>query len=306
MKIKHKFAFFFLLSIAVILSAVLLEYAINSAIVNPKGIIALKERDLMIDATLLMLIVVIPVLIMTFCICLRYRASNKRASYEPYWDYNFLAEAVWWGFPCVIILVLSVLTWRSSHELDPFKPFATKDKPVRIQVVALQWKWLFIYPEQKIATVNYFQFPDMTPVNFEITADAPMNSFWIPQLGGQIYAMPGMRTKLHLMADEPGSYRGSSANLSGEGFAGMTFTAKSTTEEDFNTWVHSMQQSANHLDLEEYNKLAKPSQYNPEASYALKSDDLFDQILMKFQMPMKKEQGTEEKKNRLDDLRDKK
>lgn len=300
MKIKYKFAFFFLLSIAVILSAVLLEYAINSAIVNPKGIIALKERDLMIDATMLMLIVVIPVLIMTFCICLKYRASNKRSSYEPYWDYNFLAELVWWGFPCVIILVLSVLTWRSSHELDPFRPFATKDKPVRIQVIALQWKWLFIYPEQKIATVNYFQFPEMTPINFEITADAPMNSFWIPQLGGQIYAMPGMQTKLHLMADEPGSYKGSSANLSGEGFAGMTFTAKSITGEEFNSWVQAMQQSTHFLDLEEYSKLVKPSQYDPEASYSLKSDDLFNQILMKYRMPMKKEPGVEEK---TDDLK---
>lgn len=286
MKIKHKFTFFFLLSVALVLSAVLIEFAINSVMLNPKGIVGLKERDLMIDSTLLMLIVVVPVLLMTFFICLKYRASNKGTVYEPYWDYDFLAEAVWWGFPFVIILILSVITWRSSHALDPFKPLASPVKPVNIQVVALQWKWLFLYPEQKIATVNYFQAPEKTPMNFEITADAPMNSFWIPQLGGQIYAMPGMKTKLHLIADEVGDFRGSSANLSGEGFAGMTFTAKSSSQEDFDAWVDKVKASPQILGWEEYEALAKPSSNHPQANYQLKDAGLFGQILMKYMAPM--------------------
>ncbi len=153
-------------------------------------------------------------------------------------------------------------------------------------MVALQWKWLFIYPEQKIATVNFFHFPEQTPINFEITSDAPMNSLWIPQLGGQIYAMPGMRTKLHLIADEPGAFRGSSANLSGEGFAGMHFVATSSTQADFDEWVHSQKQKEKFLDRSSYKQLAKPSENNPEATYLLKDNDLFDQIIMKYMMPM--------------------
>lgn len=291
MKIEHRFAFLFLLSIAAILAIILYPYGVDSAVLDPKGMIALKERDLIYTATLLMLIIVVPVILLTFFICLKYRASNKDAKYDPYWDHNILAESIWWGFPCVIILALSIITWTSSHELDPYKSIVAADtKPLKIQVVALQWKWLFIYPEQKIASVNFFQFPEKTPLSFEITADAPMNSFWLPQLGGQIYAMPGMRSELHLIADALGIFRGSSANLSGEGFAGMTFTAKASSEEDFNQWVETVKQSSS-LGKEEYVLLAKPSQYDPVKNYALKDDDLFDQIIMKYMMPAKEDKG---------------
>lgn len=296
MKIKHKFTFAFLLFIALLLSAFLYHFGMNSAVLNPKGIIALEERNLMITAILLMLIVVIPVLLLTFFICLRYRATNKLATYRPDWDHSMLAEIIWWGFPCVIILILSVITWKSSHALDPFKPLTSAVKPITIQAVALDWKWLFIYPEQNIATVNYIQFPVNTPINFEITADAPMNSFWIPQLGGQIYAMPGMKTKLHLIADEVGSYRGSSANLSGEGFAGMYFMAKAVTQADFEAWLQSVKQAAAPLGLAEYRQLAAPSEYNPEASYLLKAADLYDQIVMKYMMPPQMQPGDPEAK----------
>jgi cytochrome o ubiquinol oxidase subunit 2 len=153
-------------------------------------------------------------------------------------------------------------------------------------VIALDWKWLFIYPEQRIATVNYVAFPEKTPVNFQITADAPMNSFWIPQLGGQIYAMPGMSTKLHLMADRTGEFRGSSANISGEGFAGMTFTAKSDTSAGFDRWVKSIKQSPNQLSLGTYDQLAKPSQDNPPMYYSLKEHNLYDIVVMKFMEPI--------------------
>jgi len=225
MKFKHKLALSFITLLLIALFIILLPYTINSDVNNPKGLIGLQERDQMYMATLLMLVVVIPVLILTFAICWRYRASNKSAEYDPNWHHDTLAESIWWGFPALIIILLCIGTWVSSNQLDPFKPLPSSQKPIRIQVVALQWKWLFIYPEHKIALLNYLQFPENTPLNFEITSDAPMNSFWIPALGGQIYAMPGMVTRLHLQALESGEFRGSSANLSGTGFAAMHFLA---------------------------------------------------------------------------------
>ena len=154
-----------------------------------------------------------------------------------------------------------------------------------IQVVALNWKWLFLYPEYGIATVNFVQFPENTPINFEITSDAPMNSFWIPQLGGQIYAMPAMRSKLHLIASEVGSFRGVSANISGRGFSGMNFTAKSSSEEDFNQWVKWVKKSPKRLDMDAYDQLLKPSEYHPVEYFLLMQGDLFDRILMKYMSP---------------------
>lgn len=285
MKIKHKFLFVFLLAITAALSIVLYKYGFDSAVLNPKGIIGLKQRDLMYIAISLMLIVVIPVFILLFAICVRYRSSNKEAKYMPEWDHDVLAECIWWGFPFLIIIFLSVLTWKSTYELDPYKPLQSSVKPLRIQVVALQWKWLFLYPDYQIASVNFFQFPEKTPLNFEITADAPMNSFWVPELGGQIYAMPGMNTQLHLIADDVGEFKGSSANLSGEGFASMIFTAKSSSHEAFNQWLESVQESSIFLTKEAYNILAQPSSYNPEVVYSLKDDTLYDQIIMKYMMP---------------------
>lgn len=283
---KIKFLLFILLFLAVLLGASLYLWSCNIPVLEPKGIIALKERNLLITATLLMLIIVIPVFILTFVIAWRYRASNKKATYSPDWDYNFIAEAIWWGLPCIIVAALSVLTWKTSHELDPFKPLDSNTKPLRIQVVALQWKWLFIYPDQNIATVNYLQFPEKTPLNFEITADSPMNSFWIPQLGGQIYAMPGMRTKLHLIADEVGNYNGSSANFSGTGFSGMQFKAVSSSQPEFEEWSRSIQQAPKSLNLQAYTQLAEPSINIPPMSYTLGKADLFDWIVMKYMMPM--------------------
>jgi cytochrome o ubiquinol oxidase subunit 2 len=252
-------------------------------VLNPQGIIGDKQRDLIVISTLLMLIVVIPVFLLTFWASWRYRAENKKATYSPHWWHSTLAEVIWWGIPCIIIVILGVITLKGSHELDPFKPLTdTKTKPIRIQAVALQWKWLFIYPEQNIATINYVQFPEKTPLNFEVTADAPMNSFWIPALGGQIYAMPGMKSKLHLMADGIGIYRGSSANLSGTGFSGMTFVAKSSSEEDFEKWVQTVKESSSSLNMDEYKQLVKPSQYDPAAFFVLEQEGLFDWIIMKY------------------------
>ncbi len=262
------------------------------AVLNPKGEIAAKQRKLLVDATYLMLIVVIPVYLMTFYFMWKYHHENRKADYAPEWDFNLMAEVIWWSIPFVIIIVLSVMTWKSSHELDPYKALVERGKkPLKIQVVALQWKWLFIYPEQNIATVNFIQIPENTPINFDITADAPMNSFWIPQLGGQIYAMPGMKTKLHLIAREKGLYRGSSANISGTGFASMVFTTKVTSEEDFETWVTKVQQSNKSLTHDEYNRLVKPSEHDAVSYYTLGKANLYEDIVMKYMMPMPEPQG---------------
>lgn len=255
------------------------------AVFEPAGTIAAKERNLMVFTLLLSVFVVVPVFVMTFFIVWRYRADaaeEKRREYRPDWDRNKLIESIWWGIPCLIILVLAVVTWRATHELDPYRPLSTSKKPLTVQVVALQWKWLFIYPEQNIATVNYLQIPEDTPINFEITSDAPMNSFWIPRLGGQVYAMEGMTSKLHLMADEPGMYTGSSANLSGKGFAGMDFTVRSSTERDFMNWVETAKQTRHHLTMTEYTKLAKPSEHNPHYYYSTVTSNLYGTIVNKF------------------------
>ena len=257
----------------------------NMPVLDPRGMIADKQRNLLIISSLIMLIVVVPTLILALVFAWRYREENKGAKYTPDWDHSHIAEIFWWGIPCLIIIGLSIMTWTSTHELNPFKPIESDKKPITIQVVALQWKWLFIYPEQGIATVNFVQFPEKTPINFEITADAPMNSFWIPALGGQIYAMPAMKTQLHLIASGVGTYRGVSANISGSGFAGMAFKAHSTTESDFEQWVASVERSRQPLGRSEYEELVKPSEYNPVASYVLKDPDLFHQIIMKY-MPM--------------------
>ncbi len=279
---KYKFPFFLLAALALVLIALVIHYREHIAVLSPKGFIALQERDLIILSTVLMLIVVMPVLVMAPLFAWRYHESNKDAEYKPDDAHSFFAEAVWWGFPLFIVILLSILTWQSSVELDPFRPLESENKPIRIQVVALQWKWLFLYPEQKIATLNFVQFPEKTPLNFEITADAPMNSFWIPQLGGQIYAMPGMETKLHLIADKPGTFRGSSANLSGEGFSSMHFESKALTQEDFDNWVKNAQGTPELLTKEVYQSLASPSQKNPPTTYQLKDENLFEDIVMKY------------------------
>jgi cytochrome o ubiquinol oxidase subunit 2 len=252
------------------------------AVLDPKGTIALQEKNLIVFALLLSLIVVIPVFALLFVFAWRYREGNDKAKYSPNLDHNVVAETIWWLVPTALISVLAVVAWNSSHSLDPYKPLVSSVAPVTIQVVALDWKWLFIYPQDHVATVNYVRIPDKTPVNFVITADAPMNSFWIPQLGGQIYAMPGMSTQLHLAADAPGSYNGSSANISGVGFSGMTFVAQSSSMSDYKTWLADAQRSPQRLTAYEYNQLAKPSQNNTVATYSDVVTGLYEGVLDKY------------------------
>ncbi|PCI93490.1 ubiquinol oxidase subunit II [Candidatus Aerophobetes bacterium] len=287
MKTKVTIIIVAILFLAILALCALFVGTHSVVVLDPKGMIADKQRRLIITAALLMLIVVVPVLIMVFVFVWRYGAQKDKAKYSPDWGHSNVAEAIWWGVPFMIITVLAIITWRTSHELNPFKPIESDKKPLEIQVVALQWKWLFIYPEQGIATVNFVQFPENTPLNFEITGDAPMNSFWIPQLGGQIYAMPSMRTKLHLIADTVGEFEGRSANLSGTGFAGMVFTAKSTTDEDFDSWVRTVKNSGRSMNRNVYDQLVEPSSYVPVMYYQLTDEDLFDQVVLKYSAPEK-------------------
>jgi cytochrome o ubiquinol oxidase subunit 2 len=282
---KYKAVSIGMLIIGLIILAAVYFHGHSPAVLNPKGIIASKERNLILVSVLLMLLVVIPVFIMTALIAWKYNDKKTSTAYAPDWDHDNVLEFFWWAIPGVIILILAVITWNSSHDLDPFKAIASDKKPITIQVVALQWKWLFIYPEQNIASLNIVQFPKLTPINFEVTADAPMNSFWIPQLGGQIYAMPGMSTQLHLMADSEGSYRGTSANISGRGFASMNFIAKSTSNDDFNNWVQLVKQTKNSLSISTYDNLAKPTQNDPLAYYSSSQNGLYDRIVMKYMYP---------------------
>ena len=257
-------------------------------VLDPKGPIGEQQRQLIIFAMALSLVVVLPVFFMLFWFAWKYREGNHDAKtkYQPDWDHNPVIEGIWWLIPSILIFILSIITWNSSHSLDPYRPLASKTKPLNVQVVALDWKWLFIYPDQGIATVNYVRVPVGTPVNFLITADAPMNSFWIPQLGGQIYAMPGMSTQLHLQADKMGSFHGGSANISGEGFSRMTFIAQATSKDDFNGWVKSVKHSPQNLTFGAYDSLAEPSIGNPPAYYASSEPNLYDIIVMKYMAPI--------------------
>ncbi len=258
----------------------------NLAVLNPKGPIAFQERKLIIKASLLSLIVVVPVFIMTFAFAWKYREGNKHAKYRPELDHHLGAEIAWWTIPSVIILVLSVIAWHSSHSLDPYNLISTNGvRPLKVQVVSLDWKWLFIYPDQKIASLNLLEIPVNTPINFEITSDAPMNSFWIPQLGSQIYSMPGMKTNLSLMADHDGDYHGSSANMSGAGFAEMNFIARTVRETEFSDWAKQVKKSHNVLSLSSYNVLAMPSQHNPVVYYKLADINLLNEVLNKYTQP---------------------
>jgi cytochrome o ubiquinol oxidase subunit II len=257
----------------------------NFAVLNPAGQVGRKERNLMIFTMALGLLVVLPVYVMTFLIAWRYREGNTKAKYSPELSGNRWAEGLWWGIPSVIILVLSVITWQSSHALDPFKPLASNKPPITVEVVALDWKWLFIYPQEGIASVNYVRFPVGTPVDFYITADAPMNSMWIPQLGSQIYAMPGMSTQLHLIADKAGDYAGSSANISGAGFADMRFTASASSQADYDSWVQLARSSSGTLDANAYHQLAKPSVSHTTPMYSSVANDLYSRVLLKYMVP---------------------
>jgi cytochrome o ubiquinol oxidase subunit 2 len=257
------------------------EFLSNLVLLNPQGAVGVAERGLMIQATLFMLIVAVPVFVLIFFFAWYYRAGNKKAKYTPDWAHSNMEELIWWAIPLEIVLVLGALTWSSTHALDPKRPLSDTP-PIVIEAVALDWKWLFIYPEQNIATINEVVFPAGTPIRFKITADAPMNSFWIPALGGQIYAMTGMVTELNLIADREGEFAGRSANYSGEGFAKMNFIAKAVVDEQFSDWIAGIRDSSPSLDEKMYQELRKPSTEPAPLYFSRFEPGLFDNIVMQF------------------------
>ena len=257
----------------------------NYQLLNPQGPIARHQRDLGLTVIFLILIVAAPTYVMTFLTAYKYREENKKAKHEPDRIPSKFTVAAWWLVPSLIIFIIATLIWKNTHALDPYKPLESGSSPITIQVISLQWKWLFIYPNEGIATINYIQFPEKTPVNFELTSDAPMNSFWIPSLGGQIYTMTGMTTKLHLLSDKVGQYPGLAAEISGKGFTGMKFIARASTKEEYDVWVQEAKDRENILDISEYERLVVPSENNKATIYSDVSDGLFKNVVMKYMAP---------------------
>jgi cytochrome o ubiquinol oxidase subunit 2 len=237
------------------------------ALMDPKGPIGAEERNIILLATGLMLIVVLPVIGMTFAFAWRYRSSNKKAPFTPDWEHSNAIEAVVWVVPCLIIVALGLVTWTSTHKLDPYRPIVAEKAPLEVEVVSLDWKWLFIYPDLKVASVNELAIPAGTPVHFRLTSGSVMNTFFVPQLGSQIYTMAGMQTQLSLIADQPGTYEGISSNFSGDGFSDMKFLTRSMSEDDFESWVEHARGSGQVLSSAIYHQLEKPSEKVPVAYY---------------------------------------
>ncbi|MBA3602821.1 MAG: COX aromatic rich motif-containing protein [Parachlamydiaceae bacterium] len=254
----------------------------KAIVVHPKGVIAEGLLDLIIAIISLMLVIIVPTYIALFYVVWKQRSkiANTPPSVQPSSAFN---QLILWILPSIIVACMIGVTWGATHKLDPYNPIKSDAKPLTIQVIALDWKWLFIYPEQGIAAVNFFQFPVGIPVHFKLSADeSPMNSFWMPQLSGQIYAMTGMITQLHVMANEPGEYSGKAAEINGEGYASMTFVAKASSESDFEKWIASVKQSPLHLTDSSYTELVKPSLKNPIALYSDVKKGLFDEVVMKY------------------------
>ena len=273
----------FVVAALALLGSILLR-DVHFDILQPAGNIAKQQRDLIVFTLGLMGIIVIPIFIMLGWFGWKYRAGNDKRSkhdYKPEWHENTTLELLWWGIPIAVISILAVIAWNTSHSLDPYKQIESDKAAIKVQVVALQWKWLFIYPQLGVATVNKLPIPEKTPIHFTISADAPMSAFWVPTLGSQIYAMNGMSTQLNLIADRTGEFTGVSSNINGKGYADMKFTVYSKTEKDFNEWVKSAQNSANMLDRTMYERLAQPGVTN-EATYMLTDASLYDTIVNKY------------------------
>ncbi len=283
---------FALLPLAVLLSGC------KFVVLSPSGDVAGQQRDLVVIATLLMLLVIVPVMALTVLFAWRYRQSNCAARYEPDWDHSTQLELVIWAAPLLIIIGLGAVTWMGTHLLDPYRPLdrlgagrlasgrpasdrplAGAVKPLEVQVVALDWKWLFLYPEDGIATVNELAAPVDRPIHFRITASSVMNSFYIPALAGQIYAMPGMETRLHAVINAPGAYQGFSANYSGAGFSGMRFTFHGLADADYRAWVDAAKAGGGTLDRAGYLQLERPSENVPVRRYAAADPGLYRAIL---------------------------
>jgi cytochrome o ubiquinol oxidase subunit 2 len=277
-----------------LLGSLLLLAACSRDVLNPAGDVALQQRNLIYASTALMLLIIVPVILLIVLFAWRYRASNKDATYDPDFDHSTSLELVIWSAPLLIIIALGALTWSSTHLLDPFRPLDRiasgrpidpKTAPLRVQVVSLDWKWLFIYPEQGIATVNELVLPVDRPVRFDITSSNMMNSFYAPTLAGMVYAMPGMRSTLHAVLNRPGEYEGFSANYSGAGFSDMRFKLRGVDQAGFDRWIGEAKASGQKLATADYLALEKPSEKVPAMRFASVAPGLFDRVVNRCAVP---------------------
>lgn len=269
-------------------TSLLLLAGCKMVVMSPSGDIARQQADLIVVATVLMLLIIVPVLFLTLYFAWHYRHSNTKAKYDPEWHHSTKLEVVIWSAPLAIIIALGAITWISTHKLDPYRPLDRIDanrpvtpdiKPITVEVVALDWKWLFFYPDYGIATVNELAAPVDVPINFKLTASSVMNAFYVPALAGMIYAMPGMQTKLHAVINEPGTYEGLSANYSGAGFSNMRFKFLGLNQGDFDQWVARVKRNGTALNRDTYLKLEKPSALDPVRYYATVQDGLYRSVL---------------------------
>jgi cytochrome o ubiquinol oxidase subunit 2 len=264
-----------------IMSASLLLAACNEGVLDPHGPVGRAERVILYDATAIMLAVIIPVIVLTLIFAWWFRARNHHARYRPDFEYSGRIEMIIWSIPALIILFLGGIAWTGSHDLDPPAALADSSAPLDIEVISLDWRWLFIYPHEGIASLNRLVVPAGVPLRFRITSTTVMNSFFVPQLGSQIYAMPNMVTRLNLKADEPGTFQGLSAQFSGDGFSDMRFDLVSTDVDAFKDWVNKTKALGGVLDARTFEGLEKPAKADGVQTYAQVSEGLFDTISSK-------------------------
>lgn len=269
----------------------------NWVVMSPAGDVAMQQRDLILISTLLMLLIILPVMAMTIWFAWRYREKAQAKDYDPDWDHSTSLELLIWSAPLLIIIMLGAITWTSTHLLDPYRPIERIDatrkveptaKRLQVEVVALDWKWLFIYPDLGIATVNELAAPVDQPIEFKITSATLMNSFFVPALAGQIYAMPGMQTVLHAVANKPGNFEGFSANYSGAGFSNMRFRFRAMDKAGFDQWVAKIKASGTKLDRATYVKLEQPSEKVAPMYFAGVEPQLFHAALNMCAQPGKR------------------
>ena len=272
----------FFIGLSTLFASALLEGCSSMQVLDPKGPIGASDLFVIVVSFALMLLVVIPVIIMALWFPRKYKASKPKGDYAPKWSYSFKIELIVWLVPLAIVTALSVLTWKETHSLDPFNPIKSIVKPINIEAVSFNWKWLFIYPDLNVATVNHLVVPAKTPLNFKITSDTVMTSFFIPRLGSQIYAMGGMQSRLHLLADEPGVYTGQNQQFSGDGFADMHFDVNVTSQEQFDNWIAKTKQAPDKLDLVQLEKLRKPGMGFPIKTFSWVKPGLFKDIVNKY------------------------
>lgn len=283
---KNKFLIGLLAIVLGIIYVVIVLANENALVVHPKGAIAHNELQLIITNILLMLLIILPTYILLFWVVWYYCIKPKHSEYDPNYSVGPVGELMMWLLPSIVVAIMAIVTWDATHKLDPYKPIESDAKPLVVQVVAMDWKWLFIYPDLGIAALNYFHIPERTPIHLKLTADgAPMNSFWVPQLSGQIYSMTGMTTQLYLIANEPGEYVGREVEINGEGYSDMTFLVNSTSQKNFEEWVAQTKKSDHRLTEDFYKQLVQPSIDKSIILFSEVEKDLYQKIIHKYMYP---------------------